>query len=302
MGGISVLALFAMMGVLSIVFLTAAALFLAATVVSVVFAIRTKKRHAQGKRLRGLIAIPIAMYVVSVPVLLFFSISVIFPACHDGATTDYFDCSNAITRHDPTSLEQALDAPELQLPDDGPQSYRSLVRVGIAYGDEQCVEVVLADARDKGRPVDLNDPLGDYDFEGERIVSSEYALISVTSTDFSSLDMVRVLLDYGADANVADVCGRTPLHYACVLPCENGSASVEGSSNAASSLREADEVIDLLLSSGADISAKDQNGATPWDLYRSAVRSCTEAGTLSSEDAVEALSDRSEVLEYAEED
>lgn len=300
MGGISVLVLFATMGALAIVFLAAAVLFLAATIVSVVFAARTKKRHAQGKRLKGLIAIPIALYAVSVPVLLFFSITVIIPACHDSTTTDYFDCSNAITRHDSASLERALDAPELQLPDDGPRSYRSLIQVGIAYGDVRCVEAVLEDAWEKGRPIDLNEPLDDYDSEGERVIESEYALISATSSDFSSLDMVRVLLEYGADVNVADACGRTPLHNACAGLCVDESGFADKSDEAILGLSEIDEAIDLLLSAGADISAEDQNGATPWDSYRSTVRSCVDAGALSSEDAVKVLSGRFEALEPVE--
>ena len=146
----------------------------------------------------------------------------------------------------------------------------------------------------------MNEPLDDYDSEGERVIESEYALISATSSDFSSLDMVRVLLEYGADVNVADACGRTPLHNACAGLCVDESGFVDKSDEAIPGLSEVDEAIDMLVEAGADISTEDRNGMTPWDLYRSTVRSCVDAGVLSSGDAMRLLSECSATLQPAE--
>ena len=48
--------------------------FVAATVVSIVFFLRRKRRAAEGKKLGWLVAIPIALYAVSIPVLIFLAV------------------------------------------------------------------------------------------------------------------------------------------------------------------------------------------------------------------------------------
>lgn len=292
MGGISVLVMLSAMGFFVFLFFGAVALFITAVVLTIVFAARTKKRHAQGKKLGGLIALPIIFYVVSVPILAFMAVAVLIPATYEGATTDYDDCSNAIVAHDPERLERALDASDLQLADEGAESYRNLLRMAIAYGDEECAEAVLADAGEKGRPIDLNEPLVRYDSDGNEM-DSEYALISATSISFSSLDMVELLLEYGADVNVADAWGRTPLHNACTDLCTQGL----GSDKSIATLGDTDAAIDLLLSAGADTTAQDQDGLTPWDLYRQAMREYVDEGSLSQEEAIDHLAERASMLE-----
>ena len=292
MGGISVLVMLGAMGFFAFIFLAAVALFLAAVVLTIVFAARTKKRRAQGKKLGGLIALPIVFYAVSVPILVFMAVAVFIPATYAGLTTDYDDCSLAIVDHDPELLDQALDASDLQLGDEGAESYRNLLRTTITYGDAECAEVVLADAHDKGRPIDLNEPLVRYDTDGNAS-DSEYALIMATSISFSSLDMVELLLDNGADANVADAWGRTPLHNACTDLCTLGL----GSDKSSATLDDTDAAIDLLLSAGADITAQDQDGLTPWDLYRQTLREYVDEGSLTQEEALDHLSERANVLE-----
>jgi ankyrin repeat protein len=60
-------------------------------------------------------------------------------------------------------------------------------------------------------------------------------------------DLVELLLAKGADVNVKDDIGQTPLHYAA--PSWH--------------LEDSKEVAELLLARGADINAKDENGVTP---------------------------------------
>ncbi len=78
MGGCSVLVLLSLLTAMGLVlfsvFLGAAGLFLVATVVAIVFAVRTSKRRERGKKLGALIAIPIVLYAVSVPVLIYFAV------------------------------------------------------------------------------------------------------------------------------------------------------------------------------------------------------------------------------------
>ena len=78
MGGCSVLVLLSLLTAMGLVlfsvFLGAVGLFLVATVVAIVFAVRTSKRRERGKKLGALIAIPIVLYAVSVPVLIYFAV------------------------------------------------------------------------------------------------------------------------------------------------------------------------------------------------------------------------------------
>lgn len=78
MGGCSVLMLLSLLtavgAVLFCVFLGAAGLFFIATVVSVVFAVRTPKRRERGKKLGPLLAVPLVLYAVSIPVLIYFAV------------------------------------------------------------------------------------------------------------------------------------------------------------------------------------------------------------------------------------
>ena len=291
MGGISVLVMLGAMGFFMLLFFGAVALFIAAVVLTIVFAARTKKRRAQGKKLGGLIALPIVFYVLSVPVLLFFTFAVFVPAANAGLTTDYYDCTNAITTHEPEELADALAAPDLDLDDAGLHSYRSLLQLAIAYGDEECVELILADTQAKGRPIDLNTPLEDYD-DGGVPIDSDYAIIMATSTNFSSLDMVETLIEYGADVNVVGEDGNTPLHNACKGRCVGRIASGISSMD----LNDSDEAIDVLLEAGADITAKNDGGYTPWDEYRANVRYYLSEGRISQEDATDILEERAETL------
>ncbi len=60
--------------------------------------------------------------------------------------------------------------------------------------------------------------------------------------------MIRLLLAKGADVNVKDNAGETPLHSAAM----NGSV----------------DVTTLLLANGADVNAKDNQGRTPLEMTK----------------------------------
>lgn len=212
MGGISVLVLLATMGFFALAFLVAVAMFIAAIVVTIVFVLRTPSRHQQGKKLGGLIAVPIVLFVLSLLVIIPITASVIIPAYQSSTTTNYNDCSNAVVSHDVDRLAQALDSSDLNLELEGQQSYRNLLRLAIIYGDAECAETILADAQEKDLAIDLNEPLIDYDIDGN-VTDSEYALIMATSTHYSSPEMVNVLITYGADPSIQDETGLTPYDY-----------------------------------------------------------------------------------------
>ena len=88
MGGISVLVLLATMGFFALAFLVAAAMFIAAIIVTIVFALRTPSRHRQGKKLGGLIAVPIVLFVLSLLVIIHITESVIIPTSQSSSTTN----------------------------------------------------------------------------------------------------------------------------------------------------------------------------------------------------------------------
>lgn len=64
-------AMMALGALLLVVGFVALGCFVAATVVSIVFFLRRKRRAAEGEKLGWFVAIPIALYAVSIPVLIF---------------------------------------------------------------------------------------------------------------------------------------------------------------------------------------------------------------------------------------
>ena len=69
----------AMMGAVTLAIIVAITLFIAATIISIVFAAQRKQRREQGKKLGALIALPIALYTVSIPLLIVFSAAIFIP-------------------------------------------------------------------------------------------------------------------------------------------------------------------------------------------------------------------------------
>lgn len=291
MGGISILMILAMMGAVTLAIIVAITLFIAATIISIVFAAQRKQRREQGKKLGALIALPIVFYTVSIPLLIVFSAAIFIPFFQSSTTITYEDCSQAIISHDFEQLKNCLDAPELQLPSEGPASYQSLLYTALVYEDEDCVRTLLEDARANNQPIDLTQPLIKYDSDNNP-KDDDYTLCLAASTSFGSLQMIQMLLDYGAEVNSANEDGYTPLHNACNDMCTTAIASDTSSV----SLDETDAAIDLLLTAGADIHARNQLGETPWDLYCETIQRYVDDGVLTEKEASAHLTERAKTL------
>jgi len=92
-----------------------------------------------------------------------------------------------------------------------------------------------------------------------------------TAAAFGQPEAVKWLIDHGADISARDVEGRTALDFAICskssLPWENlfvwlKSGKKSLGTNALSS-NTIDDVVDILIKSGADVSCQDNNGLTP---------------------------------------
>lgn len=69
--------------------------------------------------------------------------------------------------------------------------------------------------------------------------------LHVHLTDFENVDIVNALVAYGADVNIKDGDGNTPLHYNSYFHCES--------------------YIHLLISKGADPCSENNKGEYPWN-------------------------------------
>ena len=81
------------------------------------------------------------------------------------------------------------------------------------------------------------------------LLYATYSRIQTNNPDWSAVEMVKVLLDRGADPNAANKTGFTPLHEAARL----GSP----------------KVAELLLLAGARVDARDDSGKRPIDYVAS---------------------------------
>lgn len=290
MGGISVLVLAGFGLAMLAAFGIAAAMFVAGVVIAIIFACRTKARRAQGKKIGWRILIPTLLMAVSAPVLIWFSLVLFIPAFEDWADVNYSDCSQMVTRHDAAGLKELLDGSLAEEDRNDPRLYRDLARLSIVYEDEGCLEVVLDSAKDNGAPVDLNAPLAPYG-EEESSDDSSYALIMSVSSDYSSPEAVRILIENGASVGVVDRNGRTPLHLVC-----SGSCVDADSEENLEALDETYTVARMLLEAGASLDAEDLSGNTPWDLCVETVADLADRGVLDEKGQAEALSEFSTLL------
>lgn len=90
--------------------------------------------------------------------------------------------------------------------------------------------------------------------------------------------------------------GETPLHLACRGVAGISVYTDSNDHDALQVLEETDEVVDLLLAHGANPSVKDAEGRTPWNNYTALVERFVEYGDLSSEEAVQILENRKDIL------
>lgn len=79
MGGFSIVMIILLMSltVLAVLAVTLA-MFIAATVITIIYVCKSNERKIKGEKLGGKIAIPIVLYVISTPVLLWFFITFIY--------------------------------------------------------------------------------------------------------------------------------------------------------------------------------------------------------------------------------
>lgn len=251
--------------------------FVAATVASIVFFLRRKRRAAEGKKLGWLVAIPIALYVVSIPVLIFLA-AVFLPG---GFTSDYSSCVSAIASHDEDGLQDALESSKGSLASSGENSYEGLVWEALSYNDAVCLRAVLEHAEEQGRPVDLNRPIADHDNADEE----ECALLIAVQSPVVSCEVLRVLLEFGADPDCSSASGSgtTPLHWVA-----RGLWSPD-SSNAHARVDYTVEVAALLVDAGARTDVPDSQGLVPRDYFERYLEGLVEDGEISAEEQSEAL-------------
>lgn len=313
MGGTIVFAMFlmgaiGMVIVLAVIF--AAVAFIGATIICIVFAAGAKRRRVEGRKLGGLIAVPIVLYVVSIPILVWFGAAFAFPIIDDQLNVRYDDCRDAVVGHDPAELQDSLRNLTEPLPAEGEGSWESLLRLAVEYGDDECVLVIFDQAERQQVSLDVDDPLPGYDSEGE-LTDATPALLLALGFDYSTFDMICVLLDEGADPNITveesavgrlDVPdGAAPLHLACQGVAQAYIYVDADERDALQLLEETDKVIDLLLESGADPSAVDGEGRTPWDIYVERVEGFVEDGELTEKEAAVVLAARGPSLLAEEE-
>lgn len=177
--------------ILMAVFMLAIVLFVSATVVSIVFACRAKKRREQGKRLGGLIAVPIVLYAVSVPVLVFMLIAFVIPIAQDSQGVDYADCSQAVVRHEPEHLAELIKQAEPSFDGEGGETCTQLLLTAIDYDDEACAHIILDHAAAAGHPIDASDPVVLYRYDGS--IRGEMSPLEYAQDKGASGEMMAVL-------------------------------------------------------------------------------------------------------------
>lgn len=274
--------LFSAMMALGVVFLivgfVALGCFVAATILSVVFFLRRKRRAAQGERLGWLVAIPIVLYAISIPILVFLAI-VFFPGWN--SSSNFGSCMNAIVSHDEDGLQNALESSEGSIALSGEGSYEALVWEAVSYNDAECLRAVLSYADSQGFAVDLNKPISDPDRAGEE----EYAFLAAVQNPVVSCELLHVLLEFGADPGCSSATGSgtTPLHWVA-----RGLWNPD-SSSAPARINYTVDVIALLVDAGAPIGTLDSQGLVPRDYFEQYLSDLVQNEEISEEDMTKAL-------------
>lgn len=267
MGGCSVLfmmlALTGLGFVIAGAFFGAAAVFTIACIISIVFAARTGARRARGKKLGALVAIPIALFAVSTPTLIYIGARFIAPVALEMASTDFDDCLDAARSNDAALLRARLDAAAPSFDADEGEAPERLLLHAIEYGRAESVAEIIRWADDSGQPIDLGAPIPHLDVEGT-VDYKIRPLIAATWKTYSQIDVVEALLDAGADPNVRDdETGWTPLMWTCT-------GTVAGFETEQSLAAELDAVlasIDTLLDAGADPAITADDGTSAAELF-----------------------------------
>lgn len=291
MGGCSVLvllgALLAMGAAFLIAFLGALGLFLVAVILTIVFAVRTPRRRAAGKKLGALIAIPIVLYAVSIPVLAFSLTQVIVPFAVDYTTANYNDACEAVRHDNPDELARCLTATTFAFDDAQGDTPENLLALAFEYRSARCVGPLLDELDELGHPIDVNAPLDRTDISGEAY-RSQYPLLWVCEEGNAELEAVQALIERGADINIQDEdTGWTPLMWACAGAFEGYWDSYDG--DEAACLAQTEDAIDQLLAWGADPSPASAEGDTALSIFEAYVADL-QLTDLPEDDALEAIS------------
>lgn len=269
MGGCSVLILLGILASVGIVFLTvflgALGLFIAAVIITIVFAVGTKRRKAEGRKLGALVAIPVILYVISIPVLLFSTVTVIVPTVVSSVTLDYDDAAEAVRTGDTNRLIACLDSLSFSFDAEQGDTPEDLLYIAITYERSESVDVLLDWLEEHDTPIDLNSPIPRYG-----TTDDFWQPIIEASDTHASMDVVTVLAEHGADVNAIEPeTGWTPLMYACFGEFDRALFN-DGYEDRLSNTEDA---IDVLLNHGANPSIVAKDGTTSWELYEQYVGS-----------------------------
>ena len=116
----------------------------------------------------------------------------------------------------------------------------------------------------------------------DRINNEDGIPLLVLALEFDNYSTVNLLLDLGANPNVANQAGSTPLHYAAhpTTPIAIASALLQcgANVNAINCIRNTPlhlavmnknkDVINLLIAHGANVNIKNRDGLTPLELAK----------------------------------
>lgn len=291
MGGCSVLvllgALLAMGAAFLIAFLGALGLFLVAVILTIVFAVRTPRRRAAGKRLGALIAIPIVLYAISIPVLAISLTQVIVPFAVEYTTASYNDACEAVRHDNPDELARCLEATTFAFDDAQGDTPENLLALAFEYRSARCVGPLLDELDKLGYPIDVNAPLSRTDISGDAY-RTQYPLLWVCEEGNAELGAVQALVERGADINVQDEdTGWTPLMWACAGAFEGYWDAYDG--DEAVCLEQTEDAIDQLLAWGADPGVSSVEEDTALSIFEAYVADLQLTG-LPEDDALEAIS------------
>lgn len=291
MGGCSVLvllgALLAMGAAFLIAFLGALGLFLVAVILTIVFAVRTPRRCAAGKKLGALIAIPIVLYAISIPVLAISLTQVIVPFAVEYTTASYNDACEAVRHDNPDELARCLEATTFAFDDAQGDTPENLLALAFEYRSARCVGPLLDELDKLGYPIDVNAPLSRTDISGDAY-RTQYPLLWVCEEGNAELETVQALVERGADINVQDEdTGWTPLMWACAGAFEGYWDAYDG--DEAACLEQTEDAIDQLLAWGADPGVASVEEDTALSIFEAYVADLQLTG-LPENEALEAIS------------
>ena len=139
----------------------------------------------------------------------------------------------------------------------GESWWESPLHLAAGEGHADVVRLLL----DRGLPVDIRAKAFPYYYGNKRRTALHHAALCAQP------EMVKLLIERGADQAAADAAGNTPLH---LISDWNGYVTIWKNKVSPELLRSEHQVAELLLDAGSDVNARDKKGQTP--LHSAAVR------------------------------